>query len=865
MTEPGNLQTPPSPVRQPVLLGLFSGTALGAGYLLSGVPNVELVSLIVALGGAVLGPVLGPVCGLLTGAVFALANPLGMSPPLLVAAQALGQGLMGFWGWLAFRLVGARPVGRPDWRGRSAGLGAGVLGTLVYDLLTVAASWVLFPDASLKVVLLNASSFVLLHTGVNAAIFFLLFAPLARRLGTLARTSLVGRQAAVVLLLGGLLVPEGRAAEPVSLPDSLVAGLSAPPDSLLLEVSAQPDSLLHATTDSLGGPSRSAPARRGPSSWQRPLWDPFPGSLLEHLDRRTPWIPVTDGGLGSMALLLGEASTAYAPEILRDDLPDGTGHRLTDDLWLAGTQGLVVRDDRGGFWDAGDGALELTGEDLRPEEAISRYRGIKGPHESYMRGISLLTPRTAWRLGFDFEENIDRLGYNWTELPDENFSPVDVPRGNSSIRRGRARLERRPTPGSSFAVEYRTARKTRDELSVLDAEVQEIWSDGIRLDTRQRRGDWRWRSALFWTNRTVEWGALAGNGAEQPVRRKIETGREGVLFHLERSPRDTSIAGPGEYEEATVTGTGLQVYLSRWDVLDDAGGTSWSAADLSASRATGRVAATVAMTAPVGRVQLGLTGDYLEGAGLHPGGFVQWSARRDDPVWRLRLERAGRAPRSDELLTPLSHHVLGRELVMLPASDLEHENLLRAALLLKGRLLGFDLALDTSLRRLSDGITWVAEEPGALSGTWRNALEMNSTRVTASLAREGRLLGWARARLEGTWQNFDETTARAAFLPPEKYLRMELMWEQHFFREDGIVQLALLTTHRGPLDDPWDPTRQVTLPAGTTHDFLVGFRLVGAHLSMNFRNLTDQRVRLSSAALSPGRELDLRLDWTFLY
>ena len=44
-----------SPVRQPVLLGLFAGTAVGAGYLLAGIPNVELMTLIAALAGSVLG------------------------------------------------------------------------------------------------------------------------------------------------------------------------------------------------------------------------------------------------------------------------------------------------------------------------------------------------------------------------------------------------------------------------------------------------------------------------------------------------------------------------------------------------------------------------------------------------------------------------------------------------------------------------------------------------------------------------------------------------------------------------------------------------------------------------------------------
>ena len=58
-------------------------------------------------------------------------------------------------------------------------------------------------------------------------------------------------------------------------------------------------------------------------------------------------------------------------------------------------------------------------------------------------------------------------------------------------------------------------------------------------------------------------------------------------------------------------------------------------------------------------------------------------------------------------------------------------------------------------------------------------------------------------------------------------------------------------------------TGTARLPARTNHDLLVGFRLVGAHLVVGLRNLTDQRQVLTSGALSPGMEMDMRLEWTF--
>ena len=142
---------------------------------------------------------------------------------------------------------------------------------------------------------------------------------------------------------------------------------------------------------------------------------------------------------------------------------------------------------------------------------------------------------------------------------------------------------------------------------------------------------------------------------------------------------------------------------------------------------------------------------------------------------------------------------------------------------------------------------------------------MDSSRLTGSVAREGRFLGWGRVMVEGTWQQSDETAGHASFLPPERYLRSHLMWENHFFQEDGILQLALISTAQAEMADPWDVTRTSRLPARTVHDLLVGFRLVGAHLSVGIRNLTGERVQMTSGAWSTGQELDLRLHWNWVY
>ena len=474
---------------------------------------------------------------------------------------------------------------------------------------------------------------------------------------------------------------------------------------------------------------------------------------------------------------------------------------------------------------------------------------------------------------FEFDENIDHEGYNYTEESDENFTSNNEFRGHSSIRRSRTRLIRHLDDDNQLTLEYTTARKTKDDLPTIGAQHQEIWSDGAAATVRSRWGQWAFRSVLNWNSRTVEWGDRPVGATPSVNLRKIEAGREGVVLDLVHSPRDTSdLTIPFHKDtglrQESLNGpdSGVRLMVNHWDVHDD--GVDWDLLPASASSGDGieaRLAVRTGVALGSSRLNFGLFGDYQDFAGLRPGGFVAFQQAQFNPWWKLVLEAGGRAPRSDELLTPLLHVVDTQELHLLPNADLNHEKTLRANLLFKTRFLGFDLALDVSARQLRHGITWVANPGEFFAGQWRNDLNMDSQRLTASIGRQGRFLGWGRARVEGTWQNFDEKTVKAAFLPPEQYLRLELMWELHLFKEDGIIQTALFSTYRGAMDDPWDVTRTVGLPSATTHDLLVGFRLVGTHLSLNFRNVTDQRIRLSSATLSPGRELDLRLYWVFLY
>ena len=856
MNKPGNGITKTSPVRQPVLLGLFTGTSVGVGYLLAGVPNVELMTLVIALAGAVLGMRKGFLAGVLAAAIYSLGSPYGLPHPLLLLAQTCGLGMAGVFGRLGAQRIGSVLVPRGRVRTLILAAATGFTATLVYDVFTNLAIIGAF-DLSAGVVLAGAVPFFLIHAGVNTAIFTIMLPVLLPRLSHLGRAPLAagkaGRTFLPVLILlmmaatGGSMAQEPE--EDVTQPD-------------LVKTQA-PDSLeIPAAGSEPGIPASSLRAAEA-KGWVRPLWTPFAPTALADLNWYSPWVTTSDGGLGAPARIIGEAVTSISPLYLRDGIPVGTGHVLADDPSLIPTAGLVRQ--LGGMgadrWGGSGGLINLETGDPDPDKAVSAYRGIKGNHETYFRSIYVLTPQAAWRGAFEFEESLDNEGYNFTDKPDEEFQaslPDGFP-GHGKIRQSRTRIFRNLDDENNFVVEYSNGRKTKDSLPALGADQQEIWDDGIAATMTARTGSWRWKTSLFWKNRDIEWGDRDTLGVDNE-RRKVETGREGLSLELNRAPdRDQDQRPPL---------TGLSLLFTRWSVYDTGTSADWAAGAMGDGQGNGNNAVMVARTgvrAGPSRLVLGVGGQWDYHAGFGPEMHLAWGSDSEAPWWGLDLYYGGRAPRSDELLTPILHVVDDRSLSLLPNPDLEREKTLRAGLFLNRRVLGIDLAIDGSVRRLTNGITWEAEALDPDSGAWANSLEMDAARMTGSLGREGRFLGWGRVRLEGTWQKFDEKKGRASFLPPARYLRLHLMWENHFFQEDGILQLALFSTRQMEMADPWDVTRDYWLPQRTVHDLLVGFRLVGVNLSLAFRNLTGEKVQMTAGSYSPGQELDLRLHWEFRY
>lgn len=909
MAEPNEPSRPSPSVRQPVLLGLFAGTAVGGGYLLAGVPNVEVMSLVTALAGVVLGPVRGFAAGALAAAVYSLGSPYGLPAPLLLLAQMAGLGSAGPLGHLAMRRISMPrrepasppaddiPALKPGQRAARAAA-AGLAVTVVHDALTNLAI-VGMLDLPARVVLAGALPFFLIHAASNLVIFGSLLPALTVRLGALARPRVTGRPGSLVAATGiGLGLALALSSAPVGArtdPEPNGAATTRA-DSLELDPARQAPaaSAPAAAPDSALAPAAAAPppaAAGGPLGWRRPLWEPFATSFLNWADRDSPWLTWVDGGVGAAARLSGEGGTSSMPLVVRDGVPLGTGHALADDPWLVGIEGVAAAGGGLGLdgWGGTDGAVRLTTKDEDPERTASSYRGLKGRHESYYRGVDFLSPRADWRLGFTFEETLDNEGYNHTRLDDESFAlrRDGGLTGQGKVRQSRTRLMRTFADGNELEIEIGSGRRTRDDLPALGAGSLEAWDRSASVRMRWLAGDWDVRPVLFAADRDIQWGQRWSDGTPPADLRLVESGRQGLRLDIRRraaasaalpdsgAAADSSAAGGVAMPAEAARGDGaaapdglplLSVTALGWTLRDSGTDAAWAAAD------TGRIVGRgTELRVALGRegkwagaharAQLGVLGGG--GFGLGPDVAVGLWQRPLDPRWRLALEWGGRAPRSDEQLTPLRRVVAGRELALLPSAGLEREKTVRAAMDASTRALGLDLAVSTSVRRLDGGIAWRVDESDPDRGRWANDLELTAWRVTTSLARSGRFLGWLRAAAEGTWQGCDVTGGPDGSGPPARWQRLRLDWENHLFQEDGIVQVSLLTTRRSEGADPWDVTGTARLPERTNHDLLLGFRLVGAHLVVGVRNLTNQRQVLTSGALSPGMETDLRLEWGF--
>jgi hypothetical protein len=161
----GTEREPGSRARTAASVGALAALTLAGGYALSGVPNVEVMTLIAFAGGWLTGVAGGAAVGVLGMTLFTSANPYGAAVPLVAAAQVISMGFVGACGGLWGRSSGRRP--RSPSAIEMAALGAGL--TAVYDLTTNASIGIAF--SQLTPTLVAGIPFALIHIISNALLF----------------------------------------------------------------------------------------------------------------------------------------------------------------------------------------------------------------------------------------------------------------------------------------------------------------------------------------------------------------------------------------------------------------------------------------------------------------------------------------------------------------------------------------------------------------------------------------------------------------------------------------------------------------------------------------------------------------------
>lgn len=154
--------------RRAALVGLLSSLAIATNYALTGLPNVNLMDLIVFLAGYSIGLLDGVAVALLSWLVYGTLNPYGFVPTIWIATS-LSECLFALAGWSVRRI--AIDLSQETQRVLLALAGFGA--TAAYDLLTNAVfAWTF--GLSLKAALVAGIPFSLIHMLTNTASFSLL-------------------------------------------------------------------------------------------------------------------------------------------------------------------------------------------------------------------------------------------------------------------------------------------------------------------------------------------------------------------------------------------------------------------------------------------------------------------------------------------------------------------------------------------------------------------------------------------------------------------------------------------------------------------------------------------------------------------
>lgn len=153
--------------RSVATLGMLTALVAALGFLLSGVPNIELMTLATFVSGALLGSARGAAVGAAAEAIYSGFNPYGMAPPPVYVMQIAGYAAIGAAGGI---LGNAIPARLPAAARMALGAATGVLLTVGYDALTnLGTAWAAGLDVGPTMA--GGLLFGVWHAAWNAAVF----------------------------------------------------------------------------------------------------------------------------------------------------------------------------------------------------------------------------------------------------------------------------------------------------------------------------------------------------------------------------------------------------------------------------------------------------------------------------------------------------------------------------------------------------------------------------------------------------------------------------------------------------------------------------------------------------------------------
>jgi hypothetical protein len=173
-----------------VRIGLWSSAVVAVGYLfkLIVIPNVEGVTLTIALSGATLGFRAGIAVGIIGEALFSLFNPWGPPGFFLLLAQVVSMATVGgLAGALSGVLSSSKLPTRLLWGS------FGLVMSLWFDLLTTASFPLLagMEGVPMATIMIAQIPFTLIKMTVNAVLFTIAFVPLRNRLKMVLASSIL--------------------------------------------------------------------------------------------------------------------------------------------------------------------------------------------------------------------------------------------------------------------------------------------------------------------------------------------------------------------------------------------------------------------------------------------------------------------------------------------------------------------------------------------------------------------------------------------------------------------------------------------------------------------------------------------------